>query len=207
MEDEVKLKPKVTLKRKGDTAEVATFNKMIVTLNWTLQDVGNGELGPDFDLMAYYKKKDGGEGGICSSGYNQNVEDMGHLDKFPWMELNQDTKPEGDSKAGDSADEEMKIAKLDDFKEVYICVINYDDAIDGKPATFGNYSGFVSVVTDSESGDNNFEVPLDSMDQGHVAVVCKIDNSTGRPRLINENRVMSLGKFAKEVPGSKLILE
>lgn len=207
MEEEIKLKQKVTLKRKGDAAEVPTFNKMIVTLNWTLIDVGDGELGPDFDLMAYYKKKDGGEGGICASGYNQNIADMGYLDRFPWMQLNKDDKPEGDSKVGDSADEEMKIAKLDEFDTVYICVINYEDALEGKPATFGNYNGFVSVVTDNEKGDNNFEVPLDSMEQGHVAVVCKIDNSTGRPRLINENRVLSLGKFAKEIPGSKLILE
>jgi len=207
MEEEVKLKQKVTLKRKGDMVEVATFKKMIITLNWTLQDVGDGELGPDFDLMAYYKCKDGREGGVCSSGYNQNHEDMGHIDKFPWMELDKDDKPEGNSKAGDSANEEMKIAKLEDFSEVYICVINYDDALDQKPVTFGNYKGFVSVVTDSVSGDNNFEVPLDSMDQGHVVVVCKIDNSKGSPKLINENRVLTLGKFAKDIPGSKLILE
>lgn len=207
MEEEVKLKQKVTLKRKGDVAEVATFNKMIVTLNWELQDTGNGELGPDFDLMAFYKCKDGKEGGICSSGYNQNVADMGYINKFPWMELDKDDKPEGDSKVGDSASEEMKIAKLDEYDTVYICVINYEDALDGKPATFGNYNGFISVVTDSESGDNNFEIPLDSMESGHVVVVCRIDNSTGKPRLYNENKVLSLGKFAKEVPGSKLILE
>lgn len=74
-------------------------------------------------------------------------------------------------------------------------------------ASFGNYNGFVSVQTDSESGDNNFEIPLDSMDEGHVVVVCKIDNTSGKPRLFNENKVLSLGQFAREIPGSKLILE
>ena len=205
--EEVRLKQKVTLKRKGDVAEVSTFNKMVVTLNWTLQDVGNGELGPDFDLMAYYKCKDGREGGICSSGYNQNVADMGYVDKFPWMELDKDDKPAGDSKIGDTSDEQMKISNLDEFDTVYICVINYEDALEGRKASFGNYNGFVTVQTDSESGDNNFEVPLDSNEEGHVVVVCKIDNSSGRPRLYNENKVLSLGQFAKEIPGSKLILE
>ena len=204
MEQEVQLKKKVTLKRKGDSAEVATFKKMIINLSWTLQRLPNGELGPDFDLMAYYKKKDGGDGGICSAGYNQNKADMGDLEKFPWMQLDQDAKPEEDSKEGDLADEEMKIAKLDDFDEVYICVINYEDALEGNSATFGNYSGSVSVTTDT---GENFEIPLDSMDPGHVMVVCKIDNKSGRPRLINENSVLTLGKFASTIPGSKLILE
>jgi uncharacterized protein involved in tellurium resistance len=204
MEQEVQLKKKVTLKRKGDSAEVATFKKMIINLSWTLQRLPNGELGPDFDLMAYYKKKDGGDGGICSDGYNQSKADKGYLDKFPWMQLNQDAKPGEESKEGDIEDEEMKIAKLDDFDEVYICVINYWDAIEGNSATFGNYSGVVSVTTDT---GENFEIPLDSMDQGHVMVVCKIDNKSGRPRLINENSVLTLGKFASTIPGSKLILE
>jgi tellurite resistance protein TerA len=210
--EEVTLKKKVTLKRKGDSVEVATFGKMVVTLNWTLEKVGvdeNGKdvFGPDFDLMAYYKTKDGTEGGICSSGYNQNKADMGYLDKFPWMQLDQDDKPEDNSKAGDPANEEMKISKLDDFDEVYICVINYEDALEGNPATFGKYNGFISVVTDSTNGENNFEIPLDSMDSGHVALVCKIVNTSGKPRLINENTVMSLGKFSTAVPGAKLILE
>jgi len=205
--EEYKLKQKITLKRKGDGVEVATFTRMIVKLNWELQDVGNGDLGPDFDLMAFYKCKDGKEGGICSSGYNQNAADMGFLDKFPWMELDKDDKPESNSKVGDSADEQMKISNLDEFNTVYVCVINYEDALNGKKASFGSYNGFVTVQTDSESGNNNFEVPLDSTDEGHLVVVCKIDNSSGRPRLYNENRVLSIGQFAKEIPGSKLILE
>ncbi len=204
--EEVKLKQKVTLKRKGDVAEVSTFSRMVVTLNWTLVDL-NGELGPDFDLMTYYKCKDGREGGICSSSYNQNSSDMGFLDRFPWMELDKDDKPEGNSKAGDPADEQMKISNLDEFDFVYVCVINYEDALEGRKASFGNYNGFVSVQTDSESGDNNFEIPLDSMDEGHVVVVCKIDNTSGKPCLFNENKVLSLGQFAREIPGSKLILE
>lgn len=204
MEQEVQLKKKVTLKRKGESAEVATFDKMIIALNWTLEKLPNGELGPDFDLMAFYTKKDGAEGGICSKDYNQNAADMGYLDKFPWMQLDQDAKPSEDSKEGDIEDEEMKIAKLDDFDEVYICVINYEDALEGNSATFGNYSGAVTVTTDN---GENFEIPLDSMDPGHVMVVCKIDNKSGRPRLINENSVLTLGKFASTIPGSKLILE
>jgi hypothetical protein len=207
--EEVRLKPKVTLKRKGDVAEVATFSRMVVNVNWTLEVINNdtGELGPDFDLMAYYKCKDGREGGICSSAFNQNIADMGYLDKFPWMQLNKDAKADSNSKAGDQESEEMKIASLEEFETVYICVLNFEDAIEGIKACFGNYNGYVSVQTDSESGDNNFEVPLDSRDEGHIIVVCKIDNSSGKPRLINENRVLSLGQFAKEIPGSKLILE
>ena len=207
MEEEVKLKQKITLKKKGDVVEVATFGRMVITLNWTLQDIGGGDLGPDFDLMAYYKCKDGREGGVCSSAYNQNVSDMGSVNNFPWMELDKDDKADDGAQIGDPAGEEMKISRLEDFDAVYICVINYDDALEGKKVSFGNYKGFVSIKTDSESGDNNFEVPLDSQEEGHVVVVCKIDNSTGRPRLFNENQVLSLSQFSKTIPGAKLILE
>ena len=201
MED-VQLKPKVTLKRKGDSADVATFKKLVVQLNWVLEKSGDG-LGPDFDLMAFYKTKDGKDGGICAEGYNQNKADMGFIDKFPFMELDKDDKADDDSKEGDEASEVLRIAKIDDFSEVYICVINYDDAVENIPAVFGKYKGYVTVKSDT--GDH-FEVPLDSQESGHVAVICKIDNTKGKPKLINENTILTLGKFAKAIPGSSLIL-
>jgi uncharacterized protein involved in tellurium resistance len=202
--EEVTLKPKVTLKRKGDSADVATFTKLIVQLSWVLeQNADNTGLGPDFDLMAFYKTKDGRQGGICAEGYNQNKADMGYIDKFPFMELDKDDKADDDSKPGDEASEILKIAKLDDFEEVYICVINYDDAVENIPAVFGKYKGYVTVKSDT--GDH-FEVPLDSQESGHVAVICRINNTGARAKLINENMVLSLGKFARDIPGSSLII-
>ena len=204
MEKEVQLKKKVTLKRKGDTAGISDFTKMIVTLNWTLQEDDSGELGPDFDLMAFYKTKDGKKGGVCAEGYNANKDDMGFLDKFPYMQLDQDAAADDNSKAGDEESEEMKIGKLDDFDKVYICVINYDDAIDNKPAVFGSYKGYVSVTTDT--GDN-FEVPMDEKEkQGHVALICSINNTSGNPKLVNENKILTLGEFADSIPGAELVV-
>lgn len=203
MAQEVQLKRKVTLKRK-EAVGITKFKKMVITLNWTLQKNEDGELGPDFDLMAFYKTKDGKTGGICADGYNQNKDDMGALDKFPYMELDQDAKPEDDSKEGDEEQEEMKIAKLDDFDTVYVCVINFDDAIKMKTEVFGKYDGYVTVTTDS--GDN-FDVPMDEKEKkGHVALICSIDNKTGSPRLINENKIMSLGEFAESIPGAELVV-
>lgn len=200
---EVKLKKKVTLKRK-ESVGISGFERMKVTLNWALQKLENGELGPDFDLMAFYKTKDGKTGGVCAEGYNQRKDDMGFLDKFPFMQLDQDAAADENSKEGDEENEEMKIAKLDDFDYVAICVINYDDAIEMKQEVFGKYNGYVSVTTDS--GDN-FEVPMDEKEKsGHVALICSINNSTGSPKLINENKILTLGEFADSIPGSELVV-
>jgi len=204
MENNVTLKPKITLKRKGDSADVASFTKMKVELSWKLQKVKNSEeLGPDFDLMAFYKAKDGREGGICSEFYNNNSVDMGYIDKFPFMQLDKDDKADDSSKEGDEANELLKISKLDDFDEVFICVINYDDAVENIQEVFGKYNGFVTVQSD---GGDNFEVPLDSKETGHVAVICKIVSHNGKPRLINVNDTISLSKFASTMPGASLII-
>lgn len=199
----VQLKKKVTLKRK-ESVGISNFSKMIITLNWTLQKRSNGELGPDFDLMAFYKTHDGKTGGVCAEGYNQSRNDMGFLDKFPFMQLDQDAAADDDSKEGDEESEEMKIAKLDDFESIYICVINFDDAIEMKQEVFGNYNGYVSVTTDT--GDN-FEVPMDEKEKhGHVALICSINNKFGTPQLINENKILTLGEFAESIPGSSLVV-
>jgi uncharacterized protein involved in tellurium resistance len=198
----VQLKKKVTLKRK-EAVGIFDFKKIIITLNWKCKII-DGELGPDFDLMAFYKTKDGKTGGVCSNEYNSRKSDLGFLDKFPFMQLSGDDKPDENMKEGDPMDEEMKIAKLDDFDAVYICVINYDDAVEGNEEVFGKYGGDVTVTTDS--GDN-FEVPMDSMEEGHVALICKIDNTTGNPRLINENKILSLGEFAETIPGAELVVK
>lgn len=203
MENNVTLKPKITLKRKGEGADVASFTKMKIQLNWKLQKSSDGSLGPDFDLMAFYKTSDGRSGGICSEYYNNNHADMGYIDKFPFMELDKDDKAGGDFKEGDEANELLKIAKISDFDEIYICVINYDDAVENIPAVFGKYNGYVSVQSD---GGDHFEVPLDSNKSGHVAVICKIVILNGKPRLININETYTLGKFATAIPGASLIL-
>lgn len=203
MEDKISLKPKVTLKKKGDSADVASFTKMKVQLAWTLQDMGDGSIGPDFDLMAFYKTKSGEEGGVCSELYNNNRRDMGFLDKFPFIELDGDDRAGNNSKPGDKGEELLKIAQLNHFDELYICVINYDDAVDNKPEVFSKYSGYVTVQSD---GGDNFEVPLDSNDPGHVAVICKILNVNDKPVLINVNDTISLSKFATTIPGSSLVV-
>ncbi len=203
MENNITLKPKITLKKKGDSADVASFTKMKVELSWKLQRNKDNELGPDFDLMAFYKARDGRVGGVCSELYNNNRSDMGYIDKFPFMELDKDDKADDSSQEGEEANELLKISKIDDFEEVFICVINYDDAVENIPEVFGKYSGYVTVQSD---GGDNFEVPLDSNETGHVAVICKIIFHNGKPRLINVNDTISLSKFATTMPGASLVI-
>ena len=50
-------------------------------------------------------------------------------------------------------------------------------------------------------------VPLTSPDNGHVALIARIDNTSPiGAKLINLNRIISLDVFAKEIPGANLIV-
>jgi tellurite resistance protein TerA len=190
MEENIQLRPKVTLRRKQAADITPSFKKMIVKLDWS-SDV-------DLDLMVFYMTKSGESGGVFSSLLGVDGSG-GSLESMPFIEHG------GDTLGGNSDEkvETIKIASVENMLEVYVVVLNYEDAADNKTANFAQYGGQVSIKTDS--GDN-LEVPLESTEIGHVAVICKIDNSTGKPSLINENRVLSLNSFIKEIPGAKLLL-
>lgn len=183
------IKAKVVLKQKGEEAFVPV-KQLMVQLKWT-QSV-------DLDLMAFYKTKDGQAGGVFSDQYPGG--NRGDLNAMPFMQLDQDA---GVGATGGENQETLRITKLDDLQEVYICTLNYTDAVAGKEVSFADYDGHVMLMDDT---GESFGVPLDSTDKGHVVVIAKLDNSSAiGAKLINENRVMSIGDFLGQIPGAGIL--
>ena len=183
------IKAKVVLKQKGDEAFVPV-KQLMVQLKWTK--------GVDLDLMAFYKAKDGRTGGVFSDQYPGG--NRGDLNAFPFIQLDQDAGVGGTAGANE---ETIRITKLDEIAEVYICALNYTDAAAGKSVSFADYDGHVMLMDDT---GQSFGVPLDSTEKGHVAVIAKLDSSSPiGAKLINQNRVLSLSDFFAEVPGASLL--
>lgn len=192
MAEEVKLKRKITLRRKEEAA--FTFGgKLKVNLYWTSDT--------DLDLCLFFRKKDGEVGGVFSNEYRQKKSDLGSLDKFPYMLHLGDNK---EPAPGGEESEQINIAKLDEIDEAFVCIVNYGAAIEGEDVTYAEEGGRIEVKSDS--GDY-LEVLADSADEGHVYCVCSIKNKGGEFALKNESRVMSLSKAFDEVPGFALICE
>jgi len=183
------LKAKVTLKQKGEAAYISV-KQLLVTLRWTAA--------VDLDLMAFYKAKDGRVGAVFSENYAGGS--LGNLNSFPFIQLSGDA---GVGAVGGNNEETLRITKLDDLAELYICTLNFTDAAYNRDISFGHYDAYVMVA--DEKGES-IGVFLDSQDPGVVAVIAKIDNTDFMgPRLVNENRVMSLAKFKATIPGANLL--
>ncbi len=183
------LKRKVTLKSKGDEAYVSV-KQLMVTLKWSAE--------VDLDLMAFYTTKDGKSGGVFT---DQLGGSLGNLNSFPFIELSGD---EGVGATGGDNQEILRITKWDDLAELYIVTLNYTDAVDKKVAAFDKYDGSVVVMNDKGEA---VEVPLNSTEEGHVAVICKIDNSNPMgAKLINMNEIMELGNFVNTIPGARALV-
>lgn len=184
------LKRKVTLKSKGEEAYVSV-KQLMVTLRWTA-DV-------DLDLMAFYKGKDGQPGGVFSDNYPGGS--LGSLNAFPFIELSGD---EGVGGTGGDNEEVLRITKMDDLEELYIVALNYTDASQKVSSAFNSYDGSVIVMNDQGEA---IEVPLNAAETGHVAVICKIDNSSPMgAKLINMNEIMDLGTFVGKIPGANALV-
>jgi len=188
---EVTIKPKVTLKRKGEAAPFTFNERLQIEMVWSLDT--------DLDLCLFWKTKDGREGGVFTDEYNQNRDDLGFLDKFPFIKHSGDEKI---PRRGGESNEQIKVKNIDALSELYVIVLNYDAAIDNKNVTFNEHRGRIEITTDT--GDN-FEVPLDDSCAGHVYVVCKIENSGTSKKAINKGDVLSLGQAFTQIPGFKLI--
>jgi uncharacterized protein involved in tellurium resistance len=187
----VTLKPKVTLKRKGEAAPFTFNEKLQIEIIWSSDT--------DLDLCLFWKTNDGNIGGVFSDEYNQNVENLGHLDRYPFIEhYDEDETP----RHGEESYEVIKVKNIDAMSELYVVALNYDAAIDNQNVTFNEHSGRVEITTDT--GDS-LEVPVDSQESGHVYLICKIENKGGVKKAINERRVFSLGQAFSEIPGFKLI--
>ena len=187
----VTLKPKVVLKAKEEVFIPVT--QLMCTLNWT-SDV-------DLDLMAFYTTKgdDGKVGGVFTSHITGGS--MGDLNAPPFMQLSGDA---GVGAQGGENEEVLRIAKLENIKELYLVALNYTDAINGSEKTFSNYNGKIAVVGDADG--SNFECNLDAATPGVAAVICKIDNTNALgAKLINVNEVMSLEQLVASIPGASAL--
>ena len=176
------LKPKITLKKKGDSADIPVKN-LIATLSWTAA--------VDLDLYAFYRAKMAikSKGGFLGFGGVKPGQEgksfygsRGKLNKFPWMQLDQDS---GVGDQGGTNEENLRIVNLDEIDHILI-VAN----IFNKPnADFSSYDGKVTIKTDS---DRRFEIPLTATTGGNWCVVARIDNTNPtNTRLINVNKVQS----------------
>ena len=174
------------LKQKGANAQIGAFKQLKVSLIWTSA--------VDLDLMAFYKTKDGRTGGVYSDGYAGGS--LGDLNAFPFIQLSGD---EGVGATGGDNREELRITKLDDFEELYICALNFTESSSQNPRVFAEYDAKVEVVTDK--GESH-TVNLDSSKRGCVAVLCKFTSSFMGAQLVNDSMVMDLDAFRQTVPGS-----
>ncbi|HBZ64612.1 MAG TPA: hypothetical protein DEO89_08460 [Lachnospiraceae bacterium] len=188
---EVTLKKKITLKKKGETADFTFGGKLKIKLMWSSDT--------DLDLCLFFKKKDGNVGGVFSNEYRGKKSDLGSLDRFPYI-LHMGDKKE--PSAGDEQVEQINVASLAEIDTAYVCIVNYGAAINQEDVTYAEEGGRVELQSDS--GDY-LEVLADSKDEGAIYCVCSIKNNDGVNALKNESRVMDLGAAFEEIPGFSLI--
>lgn len=174
------------LKQKGADAAIGAFKQLKVSLIWTSAI--------DLDLMAFYKTKEGSTGGVYSDNYAGGS--LGDLNQFPFIQLSGD---EGVGATGGDNREELRINKLDDFEELYICALNFTDATSNSNKVFADYDAKVEVVTDR---NETHTVKLDSGQPGSVAVLCKFSSNFMGASLVNNSEVMNLDAFRSSIPGA-----
>lgn len=194
MAEEIKLKKKITLRRKQEEATFTFGGKLRVNLYWTSKT--------DLDLCLFFRKKDGEVGGVFSNEYRGKRSDLGSLDKFPFILHMGDNK---EPAPGGEESEQVNIADLSDIDQAFVCIVNYGAAIEGEDVTYKDEGGRIEVKSDT--GDY-LEVLADSQDEGHVYCVCEIKNrGDGNFALINRSQVMTLSKAFEDIPGFALICE
>ena len=186
----VKIRPKVSILPK-QKASFAFDERIKITLTWSTET--------DLDLCAFYKTKEGKEGGVFSNEYRGKKSDLGDISNFPFIKHSGDEK---EPTAGGESSEEIKIAKLDNMAAVYLCVVNFTAAKEELSVTFKEHSGKLQLLSDT--GDN-LEIELNAGDEGCVYFIGKISEEGGSKSLSNECKVMDLGDAFDEIPGFNLI--
>ncbi|MDY4244875.1 MAG: hypothetical protein SOX65_00145 [Porphyromonas sp.] len=193
---EVKLKKKVTLRKKQEQADFTFDGKLKIKLIWKKMKEDEDL---DLDLCLFFKKKDGSVGGVFSNEYRDKKSDLGSLDKFPYILHMGDEEADGSK---DEALEQINVASLDEIDEAYACIVNYTAADKELDVTYAQASARIEIQSDS--GDY-LEVLADSPDEGPVYCVCSIKNNGGTYALKNESQVMDLSRAFEDIPGFALI--
>lgn len=196
MSEEIKLKPKIVLRRKQEPA-VFTFNGLLkVKCSWK-----EGIVSSDLDLCMFYKRKDGQSGGVFSKLYRQKKSDEGTLEQFPYMLHKGDVKASSDAPY---AEEQINVSSLDEIDTAYVCVLAYDAAIEGEEVSFAGCEAKVELMSDA--GDY-LEVPLDESLPGSLCLICTIKNEQGENSVINSGTIMDLSSAVEKIPGFELLIQ
>lgn len=117
----------------------------------------------------------------------------------------------GDNKEpseGEEETEQINVANLNEIDEAYVCIVNYDAAVEEEDVTYAEEGGRVELQSDS--GDY-LEVIADSSDHGPIYCVCTIKNNDGVNSLKKSGgdedhpEVMDLSTAFEKIPGFALI--
>jgi hypothetical protein len=153
----------------------------------------------DLDLMFFYKKTDGTEGGVFSNFFEKGS--LGSTTVFPFISLSGD---EGVDEGVGLKTEEGRIERIDpNMAEIHIFAVNWTDAKAGTPgASFANYDGMVQIK--DASGNHDYGIPLASTEPGYFAHLATIDASG---RMTRVDKVMGIGPdFFEAIPAAKFLL-
>ncbi|MEY3219270.1 MAG: hypothetical protein RIT27_627 [Pseudomonadota bacterium] len=165
------IKPKIILKQKGDSTEIAQkLTRIQVKMTWTT--------GVDLDLHAFYRTTTGETGQVYFA-------DKGNLTQFPFIALDQDA---GVGNSAGNNEENLTISSLEKIELILIAtnIFRFFGFL-SKGDNFARYDGKVSLQTNA---GEHIEVPLTSNEIGKWCVIAAIDNSNPTsPKVININRV------------------
>ena len=169
-----------------------------VTLGWNAP--------VDLDLMFFYRKTDGTQGGVFSNYFANGS--LGSTDIFPFISLSGD---EGVDEGEGVKTEEGFIKRIDpSIAEIHIFAVNWTDAKGGNSsASFANYDGMIEI--EDASGNHDYGIPLSSTEPGFFAHLATIDSSGKLTRIDN---VMGIGPeffgtapaYEDGIPGAHLLL-
>lgn len=153
----------------------------------------------DLDLCLFYCRTDGRLGGVFSDEYRDSPNDLGSLDRFPYI------LHRGDhilrTSTGD-ASKKIEIVKLDEIESACICVVDYEAALNGLPAFFDDARAHVEFSTPEGYHSCNLKSP-DCGAVYWVASICK--GADGLQCLKRKRKVLSVAEAAEHIPGFKLI--
>ncbi len=163
------------LKQKGQEVQLGGIQQFMVSLVWTSA--------ADFDLAALYETKDGKEGLVYFG-------DMGDLNAFPYMQLSGD---EGVGDTGGDNQEDMRVMRIDEMKNIWIFCWDYPAVQAGKPARFAESDVHVKLM---DNTGISHDVTLDTGDTGNVCVIARLDNTQGA-KLVNTSVAGTLKGLSK----------
>lgn len=180
----------VVLNNKGDSAYFSFNDRLKIELSWDSVD--------DYDLCLFWISKDGKDGGVFSSEYRRKS-DMGSLEKFPFMHLIGDQKvPNQDEESKDA----IMVKSLDSMRELYLTIVDYWQAIHDIPTSFNHSSPHLDIYPDN---GQEIRIIVDSLDEGPVYFICKIENENTYKKIINEKQVLTLEQAYSQIPGFNLM--